>query len=69
VGSLSSEANNENPTRDRSPLLVPWALIAGLASEIVGFLLICYVLYLLWWPLPLAALGALLLWIPNRPRR
>lgn len=49
---------------ERGPF--PWrSLVAGL-SEIAGLLLIAYVLYLVWEPLPLALLGLLLVYLPNR---
>ena len=38
----------------------------GAASELTGFALIGFVLWLIWPPLPLLLLGALLLYLPNR---
>ena len=56
---LSSPTNGE--TMDPR---VRFAL--GAASELTGFALIGFVLWLLWPPLPLVLLGALLIYIPNR---
>lgn len=58
-------ADQEIPERThRGPF--PWpALISGL-SELIGLALIGFVLYQIWWPLPLAELGLLLIYLPNR---
>lgn len=53
------------PTQPARPPF-PWRTLLGSLSELLGLLLIGYVLWLAWWPLPLALLGALLLWLPNR---
>jgi len=46
-----------------------WRRLGGIACELLGLALIAFVLWKAWWPLPLALLGGLLIWIPNRPTR
>lgn len=44
----------------------PWRAVVGALSELAGLLLLALVLWLLWPPLPLALLGLVLLYLPNR---
>jgi hypothetical protein len=52
------------PPPSRGPF--PWMVLLGVLSELAGLLLIAYVLWLAWWPLPLLELGLVLLYLPNR---
>lgn len=54
--------SQQQPTR--GPF--PWPALLAALSQLVGLLLIAYVLWLAWEPLPLALLGALLVYVPDR---
>jgi hypothetical protein len=58
VASASTEEGRRPP--------FPWRALLSLLSELTGLLLLGFVLFLVWPPLPLALLGALMLYLPNR---
>lgn len=45
----------------------PWIRLGDVVMEILGFLLVGYVGWLIWWALPILLAGCLLVYIPNRP--
>lgn len=52
------------PAARRGPF--PWLELLAVSSEVLGLVLIAIVLYMAWSWLPLAELGLLLLYLPNR---